>query len=92
MARRNDGKMDKRTTEYKDAAARMKKARAAAGKQRSASPKSAARAKASGPRRADGKLDQRTSEGRAMAERMAAIRTKRGKGTAKGFFTWIFGG
>ena len=80
--------MDKRTTEYKDAAARMKKARAAAGKQRSAS----AKAKASGSRRADGKMDQRTAEGRAMAERMAAIRTKRGKGTVKGFFTWIFGG
>jgi hypothetical protein len=94
MARRNDGKMDKRTTEYKEAAARMKKARAAAATQRGMAPKAVAKsaAKRSGPRRADGQLDQRTAEGREMAARMAALRAKRGKGKVKGFFNWIFGG
>lgn len=82
MARRADGKMDRRTSEYKEAAARMKKARAAAARQRTKPAKSVA------GRRADGRLDQRTKQGKEMADRMAALRSKRGKG----FFNWLFGG
>jgi hypothetical protein len=92
MARRADGKMDRRTTEYKEAAARMKKARAAAARQRgqgTAKPAASKQAPATG-RRSDGRLDQRTKEGKEMADRMAAMRAKRGKG--KGFFSWLFGG
>lgn len=86
MARRKDGKMDRRTTEYQEAVARMAKARRAMGKVRRTPPK----AKAGGARRADGRLDQRTAEGRAMAAKMAAMRAQRGK-SGGGFFSWMFG-
>ena len=86
MAYRKDGKMDRRTTEYQQAVARMAKARKAMGKARN-SPESAA---APG-RRADGRLDQRTVEGREMAAKMAAMRAARGKGKSSGFFSWLFG-
>lgn len=82
MARRKDGKMDRRTTEYKEAADRMAAARAALTKERGGKPASA--------RRGDGRMDQRTREGREVAARMEAMRAKRGKG--KGFFSWLFGG
>ena len=88
MARRKDGKMDRRTAEYRDAAARMAAARAALKKERSAS--KPAENKAASGRRADGQVDQRTREGRAMAARMEAVRAKRGG--RKGFFAWLFGG
>jgi hypothetical protein len=85
MARRKDGKMDRRTAEYQDAVARMAKARRAMGKSRAPSKSSG------GQRRSDGRLDQRTAEGRAMAAKMAAMRAQRGKSSG-GFFTWLFGG
>jgi len=83
MSRRKDGKMDRRTTEYREAAERMAAARAAMTKERAGS-------KPAGTRRADGRLDQRTREGRDVAARMEAMRAKRGRG--KGFFAWLFGG
>ena len=93
MAYRKDGKMDRRTSEYKEAVARMAKARKAMGESRGgagtaagASPKPTAAG-----RRADGRLDQRTVEGREMAAKMAAMRAARSKGKSKGFFTWLFG-
>ena len=86
MARRKDGKMDRRTTEYQDAVARMAKARRAMGKVRRTPPKASG-----GARRSDGRLDQRTAEGRAMAAKMAAMRAQRGK-SGGGFFSWMFGG
>lgn len=98
MARRKDGKLDRRTAEYHEAVDRMAKARRALAASRKASGRAAAsaKAKAANPgaavRRADGRLDQRTAEGRAMAERMAAMRAKRGKGKSKSFFAWLFGG
>lgn len=93
MARRKDGKLDRRTAEYQEAVDRMAKARRALGTSRKGAAKPAAKAAAAeggAGRRADGRLDQRTAEGKAMAERMAAMRAKRGKG--KGFFAWLFGG
>lgn len=80
--------MDRRTAEYKEAVARMAKARKAMGKARTAPAASTA---PSTGRRADGRLDQRTIQGREMAEKMAAMRAARGKGKSKGFFTWLFG-
>ena len=79
MSRRQDGKIDRRTLEYRDAVARMAHARRAAGKTRNVT----------GARRRDGAIDQRTSAGRAMAAKMAALRAQRGK--SKGFFSWLFG-
>jgi hypothetical protein len=89
--RRADGKMDKRSTAYKEAVARMKKARRAKGKSAvsTAAPRKKAASASSSARRADGRLDQRTAEGRAAAARMANARAARGK--KKGFFTWVFG-
>ena len=86
MARRKDGKMDRRTSEYQEAVARMAKARRAMGKSRTSPPKAKG-----DQRRSDGRLDQRTAEGRAMAAKMAAMRAQRGK-SGGGFFSWIFGG
>ena len=77
--------MDRRTSEYQDAVARMAKARRAMGKSRAPSKSSG------GKRRSDGRLDQRTAEGRAMASKMATMRAQRGK-SGGGFFSWIFGG
>lgn len=90
MAYRKDGKMDRRTSEYKEAAARMAKARKAMSKART-TPAAPAREPADAGRRVDGRLDQRTVEGREMAAKMAAMRAARGKGKSTGFFSWIFG-
>ena len=90
MAYRKDGKMDRRTSEYKEAAARMAKARKAMTKTRAAASAPTEAQPATG-RRADGRLDQRTAEGREMAAKMAAMRAARGKGKSKGFFSWLFG-
>lgn len=89
MAYRKDGKMDRRTSEYQEAVARMAKARKAMGKARKT--EAAKPAAASQGRRADGRLDQRTVEGREMAAKMAAMRAARGKGKSAGFFSWLFG-
>jgi hypothetical protein len=89
MAYRKDGKMDRRTTEYQEAVARMAKARKAMSKTRDAG--SAKSSTAAAGRRADGRLDQRTAEGKAMATKMAAMRAARGKGKSGGFFSWLFG-
>lgn len=85
--RRSDGKMDRRSTEYKDAVARLAKARRAMKAKRSA--RRAPRRASSGPRRSDGGLDQRTKAGRAMASKMAALRAMRGR--KKSFFAWLMG-
>lgn len=77
--RRKDGKFDRRTNEYKEAVARMAKARKAM---------KASRTAASTGRRSDGHLDQRTAKGKAMAAKMAELRAQRGK--KKGFFAWLF--
>ena len=61
------GKVDKRTKEGKEIAARMAKARAAAAK------KAAKKVK----RNADGTVDKRTKEGKAIAARMAKARAAR---------------
>ena len=61
------GKVDKRTKEGKEIAARMAKARAAAAK------KAAKRVK----RNADGTVDKRTKAGKAIAARMAKARAAR---------------
>jgi hypothetical protein len=93
--RRKDGKVDRRSTEYKEAVARMAKARKALKKQRAVAAKpakAAASPKSGARRRADGRLDQRTAEGREMAERMAAMRAQRGVKKKKSFFSWLTGG
>jgi hypothetical protein len=77
--KRKDGKLDRRSTEYKEAVARMATARKALKSERSATTEN---------RRADGQLDQRTTEGKAMAAKMAELRARRGK--SKGFFAWLF--
>ena len=77
MAKRKDGKLDRRTSEYREAAERMAAARKALSGNRK------------GTRRLDGRLDKRTSEGRTAAERMAKVRALRGK--SGGFFSWLFG-
>lgn len=64
----SSGKVDKRTTEYKEMVARMAKARKAA-------------QKASKPivkKTASGKVDKRTKEGKAICERMAKARKAQG--------------
>lgn len=61
------GKVDKRTKEGKEIAARMAKARAAAAK------KAAKKVK----RNADGTVDKRTKAGKAIAARMAKARAAR---------------
>ena len=61
------GKVDKRTKEGKEIAARMAKARAAAAK------KAAKKEK----RNADGTVDKRTKAGKAIAARMAKARAAR---------------
>lgn len=101
--RRKDGKIDRRSTAYKEAVDRMSRARRAMKKQRqgaAAKPTTAAssatargQSRQTGRRRSDGGLDQRTAEGKAMAEKMAAMRAKRGakKGVTR-IFAWLFGG
>lgn len=73
-----EGKVDKRTKEYKEMVERMAKARKAAAK-KAAKPaaKPAAKkpaAKAAVKRTASGAVDKRTKEGREIAERMAKAR------------------
>lgn len=67
-----DGKVDKRTKEYKEMVERMAKARKAAAKKTA---KPAVKKTTAGPKRtADGKIDKRTKEGKEIAERMAKAR------------------
>lgn len=83
-----NGKVDKRTKEYKELVERAKQARLA--KARTNSTKSASKttakttatkkpATASIKRRADGKVDLRTKEGKAIAEKMAKARASKEK-------------
>ena len=67
VKRTASGKVDKRTKEGKEIAARMAKARAAAAK------KAAKKVK----RNADGTVDKRTKAGKAIAARMAKARAAR---------------
>lgn len=64
------GKVDKRTKEGKEIAARMAKARAAAQKKKSASTTSVKKT-------ASGKVDKRTKEGKEIAARMAKARASK---------------
>lgn len=79
--RRKDGKMDRRSNEYKDAVSRLAKARRAMKASKKRTPSSAGR-------RSDGRMDQRTRQGKEMAAKMAALRASRGK--SKSFFAWLF--
>lgn len=91
MSKRADGKLDRRTGAYKEAVARMAKARRALKASRAKPARSTpSPAPSADSRRSDGRLDQRTREGREMAAKMAAMRAKRGK--RKSFFTWLLGG
>lgn len=90
-----DGKVDKRTKEYKELVERAKKARmakaraskATTSKTTATSTTKTARATTSKTttssikRRADGKVDLRTKEGKAVAERMAKARASKEKST-----------
>ena len=64
-----DGKMDKRTKEYKELKERLIKARATKAKT-----KSSGKTTSTLKRTASGKIDKRTKEGKAVAERMAKAR------------------
>lgn len=71
-----DGKVDKRTKEYKEMVERMAKARKAAAKKTA---KPVVKKATSGPKRtADGKIDKRTKEGKEIAARMAKARAAKG--------------
>ena len=73
-----DGKVDKRTKEYKEMCANLAKARA---KQKKASITTTVKKKSSTSslkRTADGTVDKRTKEGKAIAERMAKARAAQG--------------
>lgn len=84
-----DGKVDKRTKEYKELVERAKKARLAKARAtkstKSASKTAAAKTAAKKPtttsvkRRSDGKVDLRTKEGKAIAEKMAKARASKQK-------------
>lgn len=89
-----NGKVDKRTKEYKELVERAKQARLAKARATN-STKSASKttakttatkkpATASIKRRADGKVDLRTKEGKAIAEKMAKARASKEK-PQKGF-------
>lgn len=79
-----DGKVDKRTKEYKELVERAKKARLAKARA-TKSTKSASKTTAKKPtttsvkRRSDGKVDLRTKEGKAIAEKMAKARASKQK-------------
>lgn len=84
-----EGKVDKRTKEYKELVERAKKARLAKARAtkrtKSASKSTATKTTAKKPattsvkRRSDGKVDLRTKEGKAIAERMAKARASKQK-------------
>lgn len=87
-----DGKVDKRTKEYKELVERAKQARLAKARANQTKPatktttnqtgttKSSNKpAPASVKRRADGKVDLRAKEGKAIAERMAKARARKEK-------------
>lgn len=75
------GKVDKRTTEYKELVERARKARLAAKKEKEKK-STAAGKKSTGTglkKRSDGKLDLRTKEGKAVAERLEKARKAKEK-------------
>ena len=69
------GKVDKRTTEYKEMVERAKKARLAAKKQKAGKKSATSGLK----RKANGKIDLRTKEGKEVAKRMEKARKARDK-------------
>lgn len=70
LKKTQDGKVDKRTKEYKEMCANLAKARAAQSKSVSKVTK-----KTTGIKKTqDGKVDKRTKEGKAIHERMAKAR------------------
>lgn len=69
-----DGKVDKRTKEYKEMCENLAKARA---KQASSSSKTIKK-KSTVKKNQDGSVDKRTKEGKAIAERMAKARAAQG--------------
>ena len=73
LQKTKEGKVDKRTKEYKEMVANLKKARAAQKKAAAKRP-TVKKSTTKAARRADGHLDQRTKEGKAAAARMAAAR------------------
>lgn len=74
-----DGKVDKRTKEYKEMCANLAKARRAAAKASGKTTKTTVAKKASAVQKTkDGKVDKRTKEGKAIAERMAKARAAQG--------------
>lgn len=72
-----DGKVDKRTKEYKEMCANLAKARRAAAKS-SGAKTTLAKKSSSVQRTKDGSVDKRTKEGKAIAERMAKARAAQG--------------
>jgi len=75
------GKVDKRTTEYKEMVERAKKARLAAKKQKEKEKEKAGKKSATSglKRKANGKIDLRTKEGKEVAKRMEKARKARDK-------------
>jgi len=71
-----EGKVDKRTKEYKGMVDNLKKARAA--KKKQAKRATIKKSTKSTGRRSDGRLDQRTKEGKEAAARMAKARKAKG--------------
>lgn len=69
-----DGKVDKRTKEYKEMVERMAKARKAAAKAQAKPIVKKTAAKSTVKKNSDGTVDKRTKEGKAIAERMAKAR------------------
>ncbi|MFC0819463.1 hypothetical protein [Moraxella marmotae] len=80
-----NGKVDKRTKEYKELVERAKKARQAKARAAKATTAKTTKNTAKKPttssikRRSDGKVDLRTKEGKAVAERMARARAAKDK-------------
>lgn len=71
LPKTKDGKVDKRTKEYKELCERMARARKAAAKASALAKK----VSSSGVKRnSDGTIDKRTKEGKAISERMAKAR------------------
>lgn len=86
-----NGKVDKRTKEYKELVERAKQARLAKARTNSTKPAGKTTTTTtkqptttSVKRRADGKVDLRTKEGKAIAEKMAKARASKEK-PQKGF-------
>jgi hypothetical protein len=73
------GKVDKRTTEYKEMVERAKKARLAAKKQKEKEKAGKKSATSGLKRKANGKIDLRTKEGKEVAKRMEKARKARDK-------------